>query len=728
MSIPNTVEGNLLRSSEQILAEYCGVGPHASELRFEVLEHTAAILGRFNYDLVFQGSGRRPGDNAKRVATDLASVLTKLPYHGSLGLAAIARPDVTDAQRRKSGAYYTDFRLAIFLAGLVRAKPSHLGPILDPACGSAILLVATVLKLSSGKKNIIQKMLKECICGADLSAAALRGAFLSLASLTDDIGALRKLRSRLRRADSLLSGLETWEDVAPNGFGLVIGNPPWEKLKITRHEWLLHRGEDRHYGEDYPRCAHDKELIKAREDLSKYVSIIGEKFLLQGRGEYDLFKLFCELSFKLTAPSGELALLVPAGLIRSQGTRELRQWLMDYTDDVEIAVIENRARFFEIDTRFKFLAIRGSLKSKATDTVTLLQTVTTSNAVSTRQSVCIPKGLLRKIRPDFSIPEVRSAEEWKLFLDLCQHGNAFGDPSGPWEPSFMREVDMTKEKGHFLRDDQGLSCIPLIEGRMVHQYRYAAKRYMGGTGRRSIWQPTEFDDPTTIQPQFRFPNKALPHGVTERVSRWRVGFCDITGQTNERTMLAARIPAGVVCGNKVPTIVFDGAPDDESLAYCWLAIANSFVFDWLLRRVVTTTVNYFLLEDLPFPKFDPLASQEGRRLAFLSKRLSEDRALAQWDKAEMRAEIETLVLGLFGRDTKAMEIIMRDFPLLDRAQPTMAKEDRSSITKDLVLLRTAERLNGVPQAKVDCWQERVQCARSLGAIPFVPSHLASDYE
>ena len=46
-------------------------------------------------------------------------------------------------------------------------------------------------------------------------------------------------------------------------------------------------------------------------------------------------------------------------------------------------------------------------------------------------------------------------------------------------------------------------------------------------------------------------------------------------------MMSAVIPPNVVCGNKVPTMLF---PNDASgdLIYLWIGITNSFVFDWMI--------------------------------------------------------------------------------------------------------------------------------------------------
>jgi hypothetical protein len=36
--------------------------------------------------------------------------------------------------------------------------------------------------------------------------------------------------------------------MAPEGYDAVIGNPPWEKVKLSRHEFLKYSGAKRHYG------------------------------------------------------------------------------------------------------------------------------------------------------------------------------------------------------------------------------------------------------------------------------------------------------------------------------------------------------------------------------------------------------------------------------------------------------------------------------------------------
>jgi hypothetical protein len=154
-----------------------------------------------------------------------------------------------------------------------------------------------------------------------------------------------------------------------------------------------------------------------------------------------------------------------------------------------------------------------------------------------------------------------------------------------------------------------------------------------------------------------------------------------------------------------------------------LGIANSFVFDWLLRRIVTTTVNYFLLLDLPMPSLDP-ESRSGKELAALVDRLYGGEQFDAWTTAEIRAEIEWRVLKSYDQGSRSLALMLSDFPLLDRAQPPLVGEERSTITRDLTLLRAMEHLDDGSSAERDLLRQRVAQARSLGAQPFVPSHFA----
>lgn len=729
MSYPTPLEQELLAPVEQILENALKrINPSERQLaRFQLLEEAAAIIGGFPVKVLKEINNTKEPDymrSLNSIPKLLVEALFRISVHPSLCLSALAQPSLIGMERRTHGVYYTDFRLAEFLASTIRNENKKI-IFVDPACGSGILLTALVLKLSKRSKRLCSKLLAQSVCGADLSLDALRGARLALSSLTDDDGVIKEMAFRLRQTDSLISGAKTWRDVAPSGFDAVIGNPPWERLRLTRHEWLNANGKQRHYGDNYKASDFLSNMEPERNNLTSYLRILEAKFSHQGRGEHDLYKLFVELALDITCPKGQLALLIPGGFIRSYGTSELRAFAFNICSDISFTIFDNKPRFFQIDSRFKFLLLHGKVANGNPRKMISISHASANGVVSTNRAVNIPYKALKLVRPDFSIPEVKTSREWKLFYEFAKKGKTLRDPDGPWQPKLMREVDMTQDKDSLIRQHKK-SALPLIEGRMVHQYRFTAKKYVSGTGRRATWLPNERENMDSIYPQYYIPLEKLPGSVQERINKNRAGFCDITGQTNERTMLASRIPSKVVCGNKVPTIVFNGASTSGQQSYidCWLAIVNSFSFDWLVRRVATTSLNYFLLLDLPMPSIDP-NSAEGTRLSKLSEQLSENGVRDPWKQGETRAEIEWRVLGSYGHDAAIFELFLQDFPLLDRAQPVLPGENRSTITRDLVLLRAAKNLGGISREKSAVLEERVAKAKELGAIPFVPSYLGT---
>ena len=88
--------------------------------RFLLLEATSATIGGFNVDALWScNGGDQPSDASSLVQAGktLADFLQKdLTFHPSLALATLAAPDLSLDQQRREGVYYTDSRLARFLA------------------------------------------------------------------------------------------------------------------------------------------------------------------------------------------------------------------------------------------------------------------------------------------------------------------------------------------------------------------------------------------------------------------------------------------------------------------------------------------------------------------------------------------------------------------------------------------------------------------------------------
>jgi len=691
--------------------------------RLSILEAAASIIGAWDleeFNMLFNQSNilLEPSESL-RIGLLVIAELKKTEIPIPLGLAALAREPIDKSSQKSSGAYYTDWRLAQLLAEKSVSKVEVQGKWVDPACGSGTLLVAALLEAK--RLNLdIENLISNSITGADLSERALRGARLSISSLTKNLSTVAKMNLRLLHQDSLQSS-HIWEAIASNGFALVIGNPPWEKLKVTRHDVAFKRGEATSYGE---KIQYSESLMtetsNSRLQMLEYVEKVASGKHLQGSGESDLYKLFMELGMAICTDNGVLALLVPAGLIRSQGTYELRRVLIQRSSSLGITVLENRQKHFDIDIRFKFLVLAAKFSTLTKSKIDLEVADRSGNLGG--KPVSISQRELMEFRPDLSLPEVRSIADWKLFKKLSISGSTLNTSGGPWEASFTREVDMTNDS-IFFQKSSGKNRIPIIEGRHVSQFRYRSKSYVSGGGRSAIWHTVDRRKATFLKPQWWIEQTDLRENTKLGVQLSRIGFCDISGQTNERTLLASRIPENNVCGNKVPTIQFlDNCRDREDL---FLALANSFVVDWMLRRQVTTTINFFILESLVFPNLD-LRHDLAQKIIRLARKAScaeGNEKVGHWSLGVIRAQIDSLVATAYGLDLDDLNRIFLDFPLLDRGQPALDAE-QSSITSDLVKLEFSK----LQKIDTSNYGARVARARRIGAIPYLPADYAQGDE
>ena len=722
MSPPETHEQAILRDASRVLASAEESGGPAA--RLAVLEAAASLLAGWpfeRYQQLFPDSAT-PVPGVTSFAEELVSQLHQASMPAPMAIAALGHSVPSRHQQRTEGAFYTDFRLASFVGEQVAGGLPNGARIIDLAAGSGILLVASVLAAARGDRGRATNLVADSVCAADLDGAALRACRASLAALCADLAAVRELDRRLRRRDSLTAGRSGWADIAPRGFDVVVGNPPWEKLKVSRHEFIRASGDDRHYGDDYALDLIDHEALgDERARRAAYAMAIVQRYPVSGSGELDFYKAFAACSLEMLSDGGTCCLLLPAGLIRSQGTEPLRLKLFETCGSMNFTVIENRAKFFSIDTRFKFVVLTAR-KGSTSRPVELSLARGQPGAVQVLHTARFDRATLEEIRPDLTIPEVRGKHEWDLAVSMHQRGITLDAPGSPFRTTIVREVDMTRDRTQFSAT-AGEGYLPLIEGRMIAQHRFAAKAYERGTGRRALWHPVPAGM-RKIEPQFYFPAKQLPPAVMMRIQAPRVGFCDVTGQTNERSIITAPIPAQVICGNKVPTITFAG-DHDETLSWLFLAISNSLPLDWIARRVLTTSVNYFLLRSLPFPPITA-GTRVANRLVELARKLSSigtqpRRPTAEdlWQLSEWRAEIDAQILVSWGLGAADLRLMLDDFPLLDRGQPALPGERSATITKDLAL-SWAARLTGDQNDVTG----RIRAARALGAIAYIPSEYA----
>jgi hypothetical protein len=263
----------------------------------------------------------------------------------------------------------------------------------------------------------------------------------------------------------------------------------------------------------------------------------------------------------------------------------------------------------------------------------------------------------------------------------------------------MAEIHMGNDRDLFTEDPSG---VPVYEGRMVAQFDHRAKAYRSGRGRAAEWEELPWDR-KAITPQWLILEEKIPAKVREKCRRYRIGFCDVASPTNERSLVAALLPANTIAGHSVPTFSYGEA--DEWAYLLWLAVANSFAVDFLARMKVSLHMSLSTLDSLPFPRL-ALSDRTARQLVGLAAQLTctgpemasfrQTLSSGGWEivgdgvsdpgkRADLRAEIDAVVArDVYGLTRDELSFILDSFPVLRR------EEDRTYgdfVTKKRVLAR-----------------------------------------
>jgi hypothetical protein len=185
---------------------------------------------------------------------------------------------------------------------------------------------------------------------------------------------------------------------AGGGFDCVLGNPPWERIKLqeeeffaTRHrdvaeaknkaersqriQWLAEGMLAKHLFPQLEHAPHEceaeqrlyAEFINARrtaEAASVFAHVKGEdggRYPLTGVGDVNTYALFAETISAITSPSGRAGYIVPTGIATDESTSAFFAELTTNKYLVSLYDFENRSHIFSaLHTKTKFCLLTSS--------------------------------------------------------------------------------------------------------------------------------------------------------------------------------------------------------------------------------------------------------------------------------------------------------------------------------------------------------------------------------
>ena len=430
------------------------------------------------------------------------------------------------------------------------------------------------------------------------------------------------------------------------GFDAVIGNPPWDRMKLQQVEWFAARRPEiamTTRAADRTRMITDLEtagdpLAREFADASERAKVAvhrartgGEYPLLSG-GDLNLYSLFLERAMTLVKPDGMVGLLTPSGIASDKTASTFFKGVATEGRLRALYDFENRRTRYEaepffpdVDSRFKFCAFMASptpTKEIPAKCAFFLQDVSELDDPDR----CFPLTAedFARVNPNTgTAPIFRTRRDAALTTAIYDRlpvlvDRSSGEAVKAWPVKYSTMFHMTNDSGLFrtraeLEEREGAwpvggnrfgspsgDWVPLYEGKMVQAFDHrAANIVVNLKNQHRPAQPVpatpeQHRDPTWLpDPQFWVPASKCNWTVGVE---WVLGFKEITAPTNVRTLIAALFPT-IGFGNKVPILKPETTDRSE-----WLLAANmnATILDFVTRQKVQgQTLNLFIVEQLP---------------------------------------------------------------------------------------------------------------------------------
>ena len=423
------------------------------------------------------------------------------------------------------------------------------------------------------------------------------------------------------------------------GFACVIGNPPWERVKIQDKEFFSAAG--RNDITEAKTAAIRSRMISAlavedpalydayrsalrASDGTSHLLLRSGRYPLTGQGDVNTYSVFAETFRTITAPTGAAGIITPTGLATDKTTAPFFADTLSGSRLAAFYDFENEAKIFpgvHHGFRFAVTAISGIERAVARTRFAFLTRHLAD--VPDRRFELAPAEVLSMNPNTGTLPMFRTRTDAEITLGIYRrHPVLIRDDAtdgNPWGLSFCRMFDMTNDSEMFhLQDnlatihfngwsneDQHTEYLPLYEAKFLGHFDHRFSTYQNATQAQlnvgSLPRPTDqqHDDPG-FEPLARYwVNRTKVTGaLAGKWDRaWLLGWRDITKADQMRTFIPSVLPLSAA-GNSFLLAL----PSDPGMGVLLHAVWSSLIFDYVARQKLSGThMNYFTAKQVACP-------------------------------------------------------------------------------------------------------------------------------
>ena len=436
-----------------------------------------------------------------------------------------------------------------------------------------------------------------------------------------------------------------WEEEnLTGGFDAVVGNPPWDRVKLQQVEWFAARRPEIARAK---RAADRKKMItalakagdplagefakaNARAEATSRMARKGGDYPLLSGGDTNFNSLFVERADQIVGPTGVVGLLIPSGIATEPSSQDFFSKIISTnTASCCFDFFNRRANgelfFADVYYRFKFSVLVFSGTERLFSDCRFATFVRDIDELSEPGKVyAMALDHFRLVNPNsVTAPVYRNARDREIATSLYERmpvlvDRSSGSETKAWPVRYATLYHMANNSGLFrtvqeLQDNEGAwpeaggawgsaegKWVPLFEGKMVQAFDHRASGittvdanlHRSGQG-AAITDVQRHDPNHVVAPRY--------YVLDQGALKTELAIKDVTSTTNTRSLISCIIPA-FGAGHTLPVLrveIEDPAARAETQAIL-AGMLNSTILDFVARtKILSNHASWYVLEQLP---------------------------------------------------------------------------------------------------------------------------------
>jgi hypothetical protein len=416
----------------------------------------------------------------------------------------------------------------------------------------------------------------------------------------------------------------TFGEVMENGgFDCVLGNPPWERIKLQEKEFFAARSQAIATASNKaarerlikdlsaPDASEsDRSMVREFELAKREAEGSGEfirgsgRFALTAVGDLNTYALFAEHFLRLIGSGGRSGVIVPTGIATDSTTKAYFDAISSGARLISLLSFREIRRWFPgTDDRNPFCLLTlgdDCYKCSLVFSIDNLQDLADDG-----REFSLSANDFKLLNPNTrNCPVFRSQMDAELTKQIYGRvpvliDEALGDQGNPWGIKFMTMFHMSNDS-HLFFDAPAPERFPLYEAKLIHHYDHRWASYENAGSSSDVRLVDKQDPKFTVKTSYwvsiaEVSDRLQPKGWDRQ---WFMGWRAIARGADERSVIGGVFPRYGV-GNSCH-LVLPSQSISAGLFPCFIACISSLVFDFVARQKIGgANFNFFIPMQLP---------------------------------------------------------------------------------------------------------------------------------